>query len=294
MVLGEGLAERFEDQRARLEGLAGRILGSATEAEDAVQEAWLRLARTGDANIQNLGSWLTAVTARICLDLLRSRRSRAEESLEMESDPGFAVDLELTTPEEEALLGESLGLALGVLLESLTPAERVAFVLHDLFAVPFEEIAAIVERSPAAARQLASRARRQLRLAAMAPRADRARQTELVAAFLAASRRGDLDALLAVLDPEAVIRADATVVRMGGEALVLGARAVAETFRGRARAAQLALLDGQVGAAWLAGGVPRVIFRFTVVAGRILAIDLIADSEVLASLPVEVLDEPAM
>ena len=212
----EWLAERFEEHRVRLRAVAYRMLGSTSEAEDAVQEAWLRLVRSGADSVENLGGWLTTVVARVCLNMLRSRRSRREESLEgpLGEPLGARVPdpivgrADETDPEHEALLADSVGLALLVVLETLSPAERLAFVLHDTFGVPFGEIAPIVGRSPAAARQLASRARRRVRGAAPAPDADLGRQREVVDAFLAATRGGDFDALLAVLDPDVVLRAD--------------------------------------------------------------------------------------
>ena len=280
------LAARFEENRAHLRAVAYRMLGSLSEADDAVQEAWLRLSRAGTSGIENLGGWLTTVVGRVCLDILRSRDSRREEPLEargVERERGAedAVD-----PEGEALLGDSIGLALLVVLETLAPAERVAFVLHDLFAVPFEEIAPIVGRSPTAARQLASRARRRVQGARTAPDPDLSRQREVVDAFLAASRGGDFAALLAVLDPDVVLRADGVAVRMGASREVRGAVAVAETFAGRARAAQPALLDGVPGLVWAQGGRPRVVFGFTIVDGRIVEIDMVADPDRLRQLDV--------
>src|SRR6266545_772376 len=216
------LEERFEGHRRRLQAVAYRILGSRSEAEDAVQETWLRLSRSGTSGIEELERWLTTVVARVCIDMLRSRESRPEAPVGLrlpESPMGDGV----ADPEEEALLGDSVGMALLVVLETLTPAERVAFVLHDLFDVPFEEIAPIVERSPEAARQLASRARRRVRGTTSASDADRTRQREVVAAFLTASRSGDFGALLAVLDPDVVLRADVAAVQMGVSKAVRGA-----------------------------------------------------------------------
>ena len=273
------LAERFQEHRAHLLSVAYRMLGSATEADDAVQEAWLRLSRSDPAGIENLGGWLTTVVARVSLDMLRSRTSRREEPLEARPEPvETAID-----PEEEVLVADSMGLALLVVLDALTPAERVAFVLHDLFGVPFEEIAPIVGRSPEAARQLASRARRRVR-GADVPNADGARRREVVEAFLTASRRGDFEALLAVLDPDVVVRADRAAVSLGADPEVRGAEEVAGTFAGRARAARPALIDGEIGLVWASGGRPRVVFGFTIVDGRITGIDLIADPERLEGL----------
>jgi RNA polymerase sigma factor (sigma-70 family) len=287
----EWLADRFEAHRAHLRAVAYRMLGSTGEADDAVQEAWIRLSRAGADDVANLGGWLTTVVSRVCLDMLRSRSSRREEPFdtpvhEAVSDPvGAAVD-----PEQEALLADSVGPALLVVLETLAPAERLAFVLHDLFAVPFDEIAAIVGRSPAAARQLASRARRRVQGAAADPPADRARQRAVVDAFLAASRDGDFERLLALLDPDVVLRADDVAVRTGNIAAeVRGAAAVAETFAGRARAAQPALVDGVVGLAWAPGGTPKAVFDLTIADGRITAIELILDPDAVAGLDVVVL-----
>ena len=269
------LAERFEAHRAHVRAVAYRMLGSLPEAEDAVQEAWLRLSRSDAGVIENLGGWLTTVVARVCLDMLRSRRSRREEPLETHV-PEAAAGVD---PENEALLAESVGLALLVVLDTLNPAERLAFVLHDMFAVPFDEIAPIVGRSPEAARQLASRARRRVKGADADTEADRDRQRQVVDAFLAASRGGDLGALLAVLDPDIVLRADDAAVRLGAASEVRGRAGVAEFFLGRARTAQPALVDGLPGLVWAPGGRPKVAFEFTVVEGRVVAIHLHADPE---------------
>ncbi len=278
------LAERFEDSRPHLTAVAYRMLGSRAEADDAVQEAWLRLARSDVEGVDNLRGWLTTVVGRVCLDMLRSRTSRREEPLavdeRVEPEPG---------PEGEAELADSVGAALLVVLDTLAPAERLAFVLHDLFAVPFDEVGAIVGRSPAAARQLASRARRRVQGdGAGSDAADGpARRREVVAAFLAASRGGDFGALLALLDPDAVARADAAAVVAGAEAEVRGAAAVAGTFAGRAKAARLALLDGEPGLVWTYRGEVRMAFAFTVLDGRVTEIELIADSARLAAMGVE-------
>ena len=222
------LAERFEANRTHLRAVAYRMLGSLSEADDAVQEAWLRLSRSDTSGVENLGGWLTTVVARVCLDMLRSRKSRREEPLGAHVPEPIVSREDGIDPEHEALLADSVGLALLVVLETLAPAERLAFVLHDMFAVPFDEIAPIVGRSPAAARQLASRARRRVQGAATAPDADLTRQREVVDAFLAASRGGDFDALLAVLDPDVVLRADRAAVQAGASREVRGAAAVAE------------------------------------------------------------------
>jgi RNA polymerase sigma factor (sigma-70 family) len=287
------LAESFEANRGHLRAVAYRMLGSATEADDAVQESWLRLSRTDTSSVGNLGGWLTTVVARVCLDMLRSRKSRREEPFGDEvPEPAHMSNSETAVdPEHEVVLADSLGLALLVVLETLAPAERVAFVLHDLFSVPFDEIAPIVGRSPDAARQLASRARRRIQGAAPEPDADVTHQRDVVAAFLAASRGGDFDTLLALLDPDVVLRADAAAVQTGATPEVRGAREVAGTFSGRARAARLALIDGAPGAVWSRGGRPVIVFGFTVQGGKIVAIDLLADPDRLNQLVLSILDE---
>lgn len=280
------LAGRFERERPRLRAVAYRMLGSVAEADDAVQEAWLRLSRTDAATIDRLPAWLTTVVSRVCLNLLESRRTRREERWEGWVEPVAEAD-----PERDALLADSVGPALLVVLDTLAPAERLAFVLHDVFAMPFEEVGPIVGRSTAAARQLASRARRRVRGLPPEPSAaDRVRQRTVVEAFLAASRGGDFAGLLALLDPDVVARADATAVRMGSTAEVRGAGDVAETFAGRARAARATLVDGVAGLVWSRGGVPQVVFDFTVVEGRVVAIDLLADPDLLASFAYEILE----
>ncbi len=287
------LADRFEEHRTRLKAVAFRMLGSPSEADDAVQEAWLRLGRSDTGGVENLGGWLTTVVSRVCLDMLRSRRSRREDSLEgpLGESLGARVPDPIvgradgTDPEHEALLVDSVGLALLVVLETLAPAERLAFVLHDMFAVPFDEIAPVVGRSPTAARQLASRARRRVRGAATAPDADLGRQREVVDAFLAASRGGDLDALLAVLDPEVVLRADYGAA--GASRVVRGARAVAGqalTFSRFAPFARPALVNGAAGVVTAPGREPLSVMGFTVVRGKIVEIDILADPERLRRL----------
>jgi len=285
------LTERFEEHRAHRRAVAYRLLGSPRGADDAVQEAWLRLGRSDISGVANLGGWLTTVVARVCLDLLRARKARREEPLGAHAPAPIVGREDGIEPEHEALLADSVGLALLVVLERLAPAERLAFVLHDLFAVPFAEIAPIVGRSPAAARQLASRARRRVRGAATAPDADLTRQREVVDAFLAASRAGDFHALLAVLDPDVVLRADRAAVQAGAAREVRGAAAVAHTFAGRARFAQPALVNGAVGLVWAPRGRPRVVFDFTMTRGKIVAIDLVADPERLRQLDLAVLDD---
>jgi RNA polymerase sigma-70 factor (ECF subfamily) len=282
----EWLAERFEAHRAHLQAVAYRMLGSRTEADDAVQESWLRLSRSDTSGVENLAGWLTTVVGRVCLDMLRSRKSRREDPLD-EQVPESIASID---PEQEALQADSVGLALLVVLDTLTPAERLAFVLHDMFAVPFDEIAAVVGRSPAASKQLASRARRRVQGAKAQPDADLARQREVVAAFLAASRNGDFDALVAMLDPDVVLRADRAAVDLGAEE-ARGALAVAGTFSGRARAARLAVIDGAAGLVWASGGQPRVAFAFAVKDGTIVGIELFADPVRLGELDLVILDE---
>jgi RNA polymerase sigma-70 factor (ECF subfamily) len=266
------------------------MLGSLAEADDAVQESWLHLSRSDTRSIENLGGWLTTVVARVCLDLLRARTSRREEPLLTDEAAPMMSRQDGIDPEQEALLADSVGLALLVVLDTLNPAERLAFVLHDLFDVPFDEIASIVGRSPTAARQLASRARRRVQGAAADEDADLTGQRAVVSAFLAASRSGDFAALLAALDPDVVLRADPAVVATGASPEVRGATAVAGQFAGRARFAQLALVDGAVGAVWAPGGTPRVVFGFTIARGKIVAIDLIADPTRLSQMALSVLD----
>ena len=284
MTEDDVLAARFEAHRDRLTAVASRLLGSRAEAEDAVQEAWLRVSRAGTAEVADLGAWLTTVVARVALNQLRARANRREDPLD---DAPPARLHAVADPAEEAVLADSVGLALLVVLDQLAPAERLAFVLHDLFAVPFDEIAPIVDRSPAATRQLASRARRRVQGAGTTPGvpvADLPRQREVVEAFLAAARGGDFAGLLAVLDPDVMFRADPEAVRLGGSAIVRGARAVAQNFSGRARDARPALVDGVVGAVWAPGGMPRVALSFTIANGKIVAIDAVAEPARLGQL----------
>ena len=277
------LARRFEADRPHLRAVAQRMLGSAAEADDAVQEAWLRLSRSDTSAVTNLTGWLTTVVSRVCLDMLRSRTARREDIAELPETPAA----EETQPENEALLSDAIGPALLLVLDTLAPGERLAFVLHDMFAVPFPQIAEIAGCSPAAARQLASRARRKVQ--GREAEEDRARSRTVVEAFLAAARGGDFAALLALLDPEVVVRADAAAVRTGADELVRGANAVAETFSGRAKHAEVALLDGEAGLVWAPGGTPRVAFAFTVAGGRITGIDLIADPADLGAMELTLL-----
>jgi RNA polymerase sigma factor (sigma-70 family) len=278
------LGQRFEAHREHLRAVAIRMLGSSQQADDAVQEAWLRLSRADSDAVDNLGGWLTTVVARVCLDMLRARAKKREVPSSAAPDP---VAVAATSPEEEALLADSIGLALLVVLDTLAPAERMAFVLHDMFAVPFEEIAPIVGRTPAAARQLASRARRRVQSDPAVPDASAATQRKVVAAFLAASREGDFAGLLRLLDPRVVLCADPTVVGFGAAAEVRGPDEVAQTFAGRARGARLTLVDGLAGAVWSVGGKPQVVFDFTVRGGRVVGIEMLGDPETLELLDLE-------
>ena len=292
------LAQRFEEYRSHLRAVAYRILGSISEADDAVQEAWLRLSRSETSGVENLGGWLTTVVGRVCLDMLRSRTSRRVVPL---GEPlGTRVPEPLVSradgidPEHEALLADSVGLALLVVLETLTPAERLAFVLHDMFSVPFEEIAPVVGRSPTAARQLASRARRRVQGEAHVPDADLATQREVVDAFLAASRDGDFDTLLAVLDPDVVLRIDGGAVRAGLSREVRGARAVAEqtlTFSRLSPFVRPALVNGAAGVVVAPRGRPFSVMGFTIRGGKIVEVDILADPARLSRLDVSVFDD---
>jgi RNA polymerase sigma-70 factor (ECF subfamily) len=286
----DALAERFEQNRPRLRAVAYRMLGSLAEADDAVQEAWLRLSRTDASGVDNLGAWLTTVVGRIALDMLRSRTSRREEPFETDVIEPLANGARGIDPEQEAMLADSVGLALLVVLETLTPVERLAFVLHDMFAVSFEEIAPIVGRSPAATRQIASRARRRVQVDAATPDADVSRQREIVDAFLTAARGGEFTALLTLLDPDVVMRADAAAVQMGGSSQIQGSAAVADFFAGRAGGAVLALIDGSVGAVVAPQGQTRIAISFTVASGRIIGIDAVAEPEHLRELDVAILN----
>jgi RNA polymerase sigma factor (sigma-70 family) len=294
MNQNEWLAKRFEKHRTHLKAVAYRMLGSLSEADDAVQEAWLRLTRSDPGSIANLAGWLTTVVARVCLDMLRSRNSRREEPLDVHVPDPIVSRADAIDPAQEALLADSVGLALLVMLETLGPAERLAFVLHDMFAVSFDEIAPIVGRSPSAARQLASRARRRVRGAARVPDADLTCQREVVDAFLTAARGGDLDALLAVLDPEVVVRADRGAVPAGAPKEIRGARAVAEqalTFSQLVHSARPALVNGAAGiVSWLPNGQPFSVMGFTVRRGKIVEIDILADPARLRRLDLTVLD----
>jgi RNA polymerase sigma factor (sigma-70 family) len=293
----DDLTAMFEANRPRLQAMAYRMLGSLTEAEDAVQETWIRLSGSDAERIDNLGAWLTTVLSRVCLGVLRTRQTRNEELVEADEQVP-----EGRTPEEEAVLADTMGAALLLVLDSLTPGERLAFVLHDLFAVPFEEVASIVGRSPAAARQLASRARRRVQGTDRLPSGDRRRQQEIVDAFLAASRRGDYEALISLLDPDSVLRADRAAVELAAanrdrgapclEPEVRGATGVATALIGRATAARSALIEGAPGAVWIAGGRPRAAFAFQVVGHTISQIEIVTHPAVVAALDIEILDGP--
>ncbi|MBA2718149.1 MAG: RNA polymerase sigma factor SigJ [Chloroflexi bacterium] len=285
------LAERFEANRSHLRGVAFRMLGSMTEADDAVQEAWVRLSRTDTSDVANLRAWLTTVVGRVCLNVLRSRRTRRETSLETHVPDPIVTPAAGIDPEQEALLGDSIGLALLVVLDSLAPAERVAFVLHDVFAVPFDEIAPIVGRTPVAARQLASRARRRVQ-GAPVPDVDLDGQWVVANAFLAATRDGDFERLLAVLDPDVVVRSDGGFARPNLMSVVRGARAVAEqamSFRQFGETATRVLVNGTPGGiAWAPDGSPFAVLALTVSGGRIVSIDVLADPDRLSRLDLSV------
>lgn len=287
------LAERFEENRRHLRLVAYRMLGSLSDADDAVQKAWLRLSRADTNSIENLGGWLTTVVARVSLDMLRARKARREDYPEADASEPFPNLEDGTDPEHEVLLAESVGLALLVVLDTLNPAERIAFVLHDMFDLPFDEIARIVGRSPAAARQLASRARRRVRGTETVSSADLTRRREVVEAFLSASRAGDFEALLAVLDPDVVFRADPFVVPPAGRE-VRSAQEVASgalRFARRSRFARPALVDGDVGLVLAPRGRLLQVMRLTVMDGRISEIELIADPDRLRRLDLAVLDD---
>jgi RNA polymerase sigma factor (sigma-70 family) len=286
------LAERFEEHRSHLRAVAYRMLGSVSEADDAVQEAWLRLSRSDAGEIQNLGGWLTTVVARVSLNMLRSRRSRHEEPIGIHVPDPIVDRADGTDPEHEALLADSVGLALLVILETLSPAERLAFVLHDMFGVPFDEIAPIVDRSPEAARQLASRGRRRVQGERTVPDADPATQRQVVDAFLAASRHGDFEALLEVLDPDVVLRVD--LGPAGGSREVRGAAAVAGQALGYSRldlVMRPALVNGVAGVLSMRGGEPFSLGAVTVRDGRIVALDILADPARLRELDLAILDQ---
>ena len=293
----ESLAQRFEAARPRLQRVALRIVGSPADAEDALQESWLRVGRAEIDHVENLDAWLTTVVARACLDALKHRKSRREEFTPDDPRGAVATNAPGEQPEHEALQSDAIGIALRVLLDELAPAERVAFVLHDMFDVPFDDIAAIVERTPEATRQLASRARRRVRGASVDRDAATQRHDELVRAFFAASRAGNFAALLALLDPSVTARVDAVVAAMPGTAAywgsdriergIEGADEVAKLFLGRARAAQAAYLGDEPAAVWVHDGVKLVLFRFSIAGNRITGIELVGDPEILAACRLE-------
>jgi RNA polymerase sigma factor (sigma-70 family) len=290
----EFLAQRFEEHRGRLRAVAYRMLGSVSEADDAVQEAWIRLSRTDADEVENLGGWLTTVVTRISLNMLRSRRPGREEPLGVRVPEPIVDPADGTDPEHEALVADSVGLALLVVLETLSPAERLAFVLHDIFAVPFDEIAPIVDRSPEAARQLASRARRRVQGERTVPDADLDTQREVVGAFLAAAREGDFDALVAVLDPDVVVRADLGPLAPSQSREVRGAEAVAGQALAYSQLGLLvrpALVNGVAGLVSIRDGEPFSVGAFTVRGQRIVALDVLADPERLRELDLAILDE---
>jgi RNA polymerase sigma factor (sigma-70 family) len=288
------LAQQFEANGTRLRAVAYRMLGSLSDADDAVQESWLRLSRSDARGIENLSGWLTTVVARVCLNILRSRKSRREEPLDVHVPDPLVSQEHAINPEHEALLADSVGLALLVVLETLSPAERLAFVLHDMFALSFDEIGSIVERSPAAARQLASRARRRVQSARTIPDTDLTGQRRVVDAFFAAARGGDFDALVAVLDPDVVLRADWGTTRPGASRVVHGAKTVAKgalAFSQYAPFVQPALVNGVAGVVVAPQGQPFSVMAFTVVRGKIVEIDLLADPGRLRKLDLTVLDK---
>jgi RNA polymerase sigma factor (sigma-70 family) len=289
-TMNDWLVDRFEEQRSHLRAVAYRMLGSVSEADDAVQEAWLRLNSSDADGIENMGGWLTTVVARICLNMLQSRKTRREDPLEAHFPEPIVSPEDGVDPEDQALLADSVGLALLVVLETLSPAERLAFVLHDMFAVPFEEIAALVDRSPTAARQLASRARKRVQGAAAVPDTDIAQQWEVVDAFIAASREGDFDALVAVLDPDIVLRADRRAGR-GAPVEVHGAVTVAKqafAFRRFSRSVTPVLVNGAAGLLATQDGRAVSVMGFTIQGGKVVAIDIVADPESLAKLDLQI------
>ncbi|MFJ7586466.1 sigma-70 family RNA polymerase sigma factor [Streptomyces sp. NPDC097617] len=287
------LTERFEEHRSHLRAVSYRMLGSLAEADDAVQEAWLRLSRSDVSEVENLGGWLTTVVSRVCLNMLRSRESRREDSVDAYPTDPVADREAAVDPEEEAVLADSVGLALLVVLDRLAPAERLAFVLHDLFAVPFDEIAPMIEKTPAATRQLASRARRRVKGAPPAPEADPTRRRHVVEAFLAATRGGNFDALVALLHPDVVLRADTAVVPSAAPILLRGAGTVATSAMAamrRAGATAPALIDGAVGLAMAPLGRLFLVLGFTIEDGLITEIDIVAEPERLGALEIAALD----
>lgn len=282
------LVEQFEADRARLQAVARRLLGSSAEAEDAVQEAWLRLQRSDADGVDNLRGWLTTVVSRICLDRLRARRARPEHA-EVDDLPAERATAD-AEPEHEAVLADSIGSALLVVLERLSPSERVAFVLHDVFAVPFDDVARVLDRSPEAARKLASRARQRVQGEHVGTDLDIPRRRQVVEAFLAAARGGDFDGLLAVLDPDVALRPDAAALRMGSLRAMRGAAAVAEALAGGAQAGRLALVDGVPALVWAPGGMTRGVIEFRIQSERIVALDVTGDPDRIAQFEIVLLD----
>jgi len=290
----EWLAERFEENRGHLRAVAYRMLGSLNEADDAVQESWLRLSRADANDIEKLGAWLTTVVARVCLDMLRSRTSRREDSLDAQASEPVSNQAAAPNPEQEALLADSVGLALLVVLDRLSPAERLAFVLHDMFAVPFEEICEIVGRSPDAARQLASRARRRVQGAGTAPKAGLGEQRKVVNAFLAALRSGDFEGLITVLDPDVTVHIDEAAARPGTPRVVHGAQNFAKgavAFSQIAHQVELMLINGAVGLAWAPDGKLTRVLAFSIKDGKIAQVDIIADAARLEKLDLAVISD---
>ena len=288
----EGLVGLFETNRPRLRAIARRMLGDESEADDAVQETWLRLDRTDSGEIENLGGWLTTVVARVCLDRLRSRRSRREDSTGLQLADDVDESSSSIDPAQQALLADSVGAALLVVLDLLAPAERVAFVLHDVFAVPFDEIADVLGRSPDATRQLASRARRRVQDTPRAPDVDLVGHRRLVDAFLRAARGGDFDGLLKVLDPDVELRPDDAAVRMGTLRDTKGAEAVAGALSGGAQAARLAVVDGLAALVWAPGGRTRGVIEFVIADDRITGLNVIGDVERIRDMEIVMLDDP--
>ncbi len=297
MEKNDWLAKNFEETRKHLKAVAYQMLGSTGEAEDAVQETWIRLNRSESKEIENLRGWLTTVVARVCLDMLRSRKSKREEPLDNKI---FEIPSEGSgNPEADFLIADSVGPALLLVLDLLTPAERIAFVLHDIFDLSFDEIAPIIDRTEETTRQLASRARRRIR-GGNTPQEDEARKQEVVSAFLAASRDGNFEALLRILHPDVVLRADETAVKIAEankakgapqfKPAISGAKSVADTFKGKAAAAQLALINGFAGATWAPGGKPVVAFCFSVTDGKISTIDIVMDKNKLENFEIKIID----
>lgn len=284
------LAARFEESRPHLRTVAYRLLGSPEEADDAVQESWIKLSRSDPDKVENLTGWFTTIVARICLDMLRSRRARPEDPVGAQIPEALTDPNELADPHQYALIADAVGSAMLVVLDTLSPPERVAFVLHDAFGVSFEEIAPIIGKTAAASRQLASRARRRVQGTGHASSASTSQQRAVVDAFLAASREGNFEALLTLLDPDVELRGDATAIAAGHAARVWGAHEVARTFCGRARGAKPALVDGEAGLVWAPGGQPKVIFTLHVDGDVITRIDMIADPGHLADLEIAILE----